>query len=113
MNSQVFVLGLRLQTHLDEERVSEAQRALQVLAERVVEEARLADLLVAVLVHDEVGRLTRRVNDERVAVEALQHDGVLRAQVVRRKRVRLPAHALIRRRQVLKATSARLKQKSP
>ena len=43
----------------------------------------LGDLAVLVLVHDEVCGLTRRVDDERVAVEPLQHDGVLDTQVVR------------------------------
>ena len=50
----------------------------------------LGDLAVSVLIHDELGGLTTRVDDEGVAVEALDHDGVLDAQVVRRKLVRLP-----------------------
>ena len=59
------------------------------------------DLLVLVLVHDEVGGLTRRVNNQWVPVEPVEHDGVLRTQVVRRQRVGLPAQALISVGQVL------------
>ena len=51
---------------LHEQRVAEAQRRLEVLAERVVEEARLGDLAVGVLLQDELGRLPRRVDDQRV-----------------------------------------------
>lgn len=42
----------------------------------------LGDLFVLVLIHDELGGLPRWVNDERVAVEPLDHDGILCAQVV-------------------------------
>ena len=53
------------------------------------------------LVHDELGGLSGRVDDEREAVEALEHDGVLGAQVVGRQSVGLPAQPLVRVRQVL------------
>ena len=62
----------------------------------------LGDLAVAVLVHDEGGGLAGGVDDERVAVEALQHDGVLHTQVVCRQTVRLPQQTLVWVRQVLK-----------
>ena len=56
---------------LHEQRVAEAQGRLEVLAERVVEEARLGDLAVGVLLQDELGRLPRRVDDQRVPVSLI------------------------------------------
>jgi len=61
----------------------------------------LGDLLVLVLVHDELGGLARRVNDERIAVEAVQHNGILSAQVISWQTVRLPAQAVVGIRQIL------------
>ena len=62
----------------------------------------LGDFAVAVLVHDEGGGLSWGVNDKWVAVEPLQHDGVLHTQVVCRQTVRLPQQTLVWVRQVLK-----------
>lgn len=45
--------------------------------------------------------LSGRIDDQRVAIEARQDDGVLRAQVVAGKLVGLPLQALARLRQVL------------
>ncbi len=42
----------------------------------------LGDLLVFELIHEEVRGLARRINDERIAVEAFQHDRILRTQIV-------------------------------
>ena len=71
-----------LWSYLDENGVAEAQSGLQILAEGVVEEAGLGDLALPVHVHDELGGLARRVDDQRVAVEALQHDRVLDGKTV-------------------------------
>ena len=43
----------------------------------------LGDLPSPVLVHDELSGLSRRVNNERVAVEPPDHDGILDAEVIR------------------------------
>ncbi len=88
---------------LDEDGVAEAQRRLQVLAERVVEEGGLGYLAVFVRVHDELGGLARRVDHQRVAVEPLQHDRVLDAQVVGGQGRAGPQHPLVRAAQVLDA----------
>ena len=55
---------------LHEEWIAEAQRRLEILAERLIEEGRFRDLFVSVLSHEEFGRLTGRIDDERVAIEA-------------------------------------------
>ena len=55
----------------------------------------LGDLSVPVLVHDELGGLTRWVDDQGVAVEALDHDGVLSAKVISWKGICLPAETVI------------------
>ena len=43
----------------------------------------LCDLLSPVLIHDELSGLSRWVNDEGVAVESLDHDGILNTEVIR------------------------------
>ena len=55
----------------------------------------LGDLAVAVLVHDEFSGLAGGVDNKRVAVEPLQHDGVLCAQLITGQCVGLPAQSLI------------------
>ena len=50
----------------------------------------LSDLPSPVFVHDELGGLSRRVNDERVAVKPPDHDGILNAEVIRGQGIGLP-----------------------
>lgn len=49
-----------------------------------------ADFLISVFIHDEFCRLTGRIDDQRISVEPLQHDGVLGAKVIRGQGVSLP-----------------------
>ncbi|KAH6607744.1 hypothetical protein Trco_004057 [Trichoderma cornu-damae] len=93
----VQVLGV-----LDEDGVAESQRALELLREGVVQEAGDGQAAVLALLLQELRDPSGRVDDERVAVEALEDDGVLRAQVVDRQRVLLPPEPLVRAGQVLR-----------
>lgn len=86
---------------LDENRVSESKSTLEVLEERLVEETRDGDLAILVLVEEESRGLTGRVDDERVSVEPLEHDGVLVREGIRRERLGLPSETILRRREVL------------
>ena len=61
----------------------------------------LGYLLIFVLVHDECRGLAGGVNNERVAVESLDHDSILCAEVVRWEGVRLPSQPLVCIREVL------------
>ena len=54
---------------LDEQRTAEPQTCLQVLDEAVVRETGLSDLAVLIHLYNELHRLTRRVDDQRVPVE--------------------------------------------
>jgi len=66
---------------------------------------RFGDLLVLVLIQDELSCLARWINDQRITVESVQHDRVLRAQVVGRQAVCLPAKTVVGIRQILQQTS--------
>ena len=54
-----------------------------------------SDLPVSVLIHDELCGLPGGVYDERIPVEPLDHDGVLRTQVVRGESIRLPLETVV------------------
>ena len=86
---------------LDQEGPAKAQRQLQVLAERAVQEVGHNYIALFVHVGDELGGHVRRVDDQRVAVEALEHDRVLNAQVVGGQGGGSPEHALVGAAQVL------------
>lgn len=62
----------------------------------------LGNFALSELIEDVLGGLTGWIDDERIAVESLEHDGVLCAEVVSRQRIGLPAEAFVCRRQVLK-----------
>lgn len=66
-SERVFVEGLK-HTHLDQQRISKSQGALQVLSEGVIQEAGSGDLAIFVLIHDKLCGLARWINDERVPV---------------------------------------------
>ena len=57
--------------YLYEKWISKSQGALQVLSEGIVQETRLTDLLVTIFIHYELSGLTRRIDNERITVEAL------------------------------------------
>ena len=50
----------------------------------------LSDLPSPVLIHDELSGLSRWVNDEGIAVEPLDHDGILNTEVIRGQGIGLP-----------------------
>jgi len=54
------------------------------------------DLLVLELAENELCRLSRWVDDERITIESVQHNCIFRAQVVSRQTVGLPAKAVVR-----------------
>ena len=93
--------GIEVFDVLDENRVSESKSTLEVLEERLVEETRDGDLPILVLVEQERCSLTGGIDDERVSVESLEHDGVLVRESVRRERLGLPSESILRRREVL------------
>jgi len=64
-------------------------------------EPRFGDLLVLVLIQNEFSCLSRRVDDQRVTIETVQHDGVLRTKVISRQTVSLPAQSVVSVRQIL------------
>lgn len=55
----------------------------------------LGDLFVFVIIQNEFCRLSRRINDQRISVEATQHDRILSAEVVSRQTVRLPLQTIV------------------
>lgn len=55
----------------------------------------LSDLPSPILVHDELSGLSRWVNDEWVAVEPLDHDGILNTEIIRGQGIGLPCQTLI------------------
>jgi len=63
------------------------------------------DFLVFVLIQDELSCLAWWINDQRIAVESIQHNGVLRTQVVSRQTVCLPAQTVVSIRQILQQTN--------
>lgn len=69
----------------------------------------LFNALLLVLVHEELCGLSRRVNDQGVPVEPLQHDGVLSTQVISWQGIGRPSGPLIRIGQVLKHTQGPIK----
>lgn len=62
----------------------------------------LCDLPIPVFVEQELSGLTRRVNDERVAVETLDHDGILGTKVISRQRVGLPLETVVSAGEILR-----------
>ncbi|KAI3487750.1 hypothetical protein L1887_48231 [Cichorium endivia] len=65
------------------------------IEESLVEEAGGGELLLLVLVEEELDGLARGVDDERIAVPALEHDGVLGAEGVGGERPCLPLETLV------------------
>ena len=67
----------------------------------------LCYLAIFILIENELGGLTTWVDDERIPVEPLEHDGVLRAEIVSWKRFRLPSQPFIWVRQELSPCQVR------
>lgn len=62
VENRVIILDI-----LHQQRVTKPQCALEILSERVVQEARLCDLLPGVLVHNKLCCLTRWIDDQRIS----------------------------------------------
>lgn len=117
-------------SYLNKQGVAESKSTLQILSKGIIQEAihncklamnkskllkvitpqnkifsncspSLGDFAVSVFVEDECRGLSGGVDDEGVAVESLDHDGILDAQVVRGQCVGLPLQTLISTGQVL------------
>ncbi len=86
---------------MHQEGCTESKGGLEGLAEGVVKEGRLGDLLSLVLLHEELNGLPTRVDNEWVAVEATEDNGVLDAELIVGQDARLPAETFIGARQVL------------
>ena len=67
---------------LNEQGVTETQCTLENLKEGFVKETGDGNFAVLVLIEQEVGGLSSRVDDEWVTAESLDHDRVLDAQVI-------------------------------
>ena len=61
-----------------------------------------ADLTVFILIHDKLSGLTRGIDDERVTVESLYHDGILCTKIITGQCIGLPLQTLISIRQILR-----------
>jgi hypothetical protein len=73
------VLGI-----LDQDGVTESERALQLLGEGIIQETCDCKTTILAFILEELRCPAGRIDDERVPVEALEYNGVLSAQVVDR-----------------------------
>ena len=55
----------------------------------------LSNLLVLVLIQDELSCLAWRINDQWITIESIQHNGILRTQLISRQTVCLPAKTVV------------------
>lgn len=79
---------------LYKQRVSEPDRAFELLHEGVIVKTRFLDFSVGVVTEDELYRLVGRIDDERIPVESFEDDGVLNTKLVGRQFLRLPEQAV-------------------
>lgn len=59
------------------------------------------DLTILIFIHDKLSGLTRGIDDERITIKSLNHNGVLCTEVISRQCIGLPLQPFISVRQVL------------